>query len=272
MRSKILEYFSQNDIAIYVPDYKTLYIAMIVIGLVLSAIFAKKRGFPFFKFYFATVSICIIAFIGGRVFFVLQNFELSLTNFFLEVLSGQGTSSSGVYSGGIIGAFIVLKIMRINILAALDIYAPAMALSLFIGRIGCFLSGCCFGKVCQLPWAVSFPPDTPAYSAQLASDMIPSNATNSLPVHPTQIYEALFGIILFTVLLLLRRKNSTVGLLFFIYFGSYAVFRFFIEYFRGDDRGLLFSLSLPQIFSIVFFIVGFLGVVHVYRRRLLNLD
>jgi phosphatidylglycerol:prolipoprotein diacylglycerol transferase len=268
MRPKILEYLSQHSIGIYVPDYKTLYIAMIAIGLVLSAILAMKRDFPVFKFYLATASICIIAFLGGRVYFVLQNFELTLTDHFFEVLLGSGTASYGTYLGGIIGAFFVLNFMRIKILPALDIYAPVMALSLSIGRLGCFLGGCCYGKPSLLPWAVSFPPNSPAHSAQLAANMIPNDTTNSLPVHPTQIYEVLFGVILFTLLLWLRRKNSTDGLLFFAYIASYAAFRFFIEFVRGDDRGLLFGLSVPQVFALVFFILGFLGVAYVWQRKL----
>lgn len=267
MRPKILEYFSQHDMAIYVPDYKTLYIAMISIAMILSTILAMRRGLPMFKFYLATASICIIAVLSSRVCFVLQNFELTLADDFLEGLFRGGTVSYGAYLGGFIGGFIVLKSMKIKILPALDIYAPIMALCLGIGRLGCFLSGCCFGKPSLLPWAVSFPPGSPAHSAQSAADMIRNDATNSLPVHPTQIYEALFGVILFALLLGLRRKNSTDGLFFFTYIASYAAFRFFIEFVRGDDRGLLIGLSMPQVFSILLFILGFLGFAYVRQRK-----
>jgi phosphatidylglycerol:prolipoprotein diacylglycerol transferase len=270
MRPKIIEYFSRNNIPIYVPDFKILILSAIVIGMILSLFFAKKRGLPIYKFYLATALTVIIAFLGGKVYFVIQHYGLNLRDFIFEVILGYGTVSYGVYLGGIIGAFVVLRIMGINILMALDIYAPAIALSLCFGRLGCFLSGCCFGKPCELPWAVSFPPNSPAYSAQVQANIISNDAPYSLPVHPTQIYEALFGVLMFILLLAWYKKNKRDGLLFFVYVGSYAVFRFLIEFLRADERGLLFGLSVPQVFSILFFIFGLLGVTYVMRETMLK--
>ena len=259
MRPEILNYLYQHSIDVYVPDYKAFYIAMVAIALTLSTIFAVKRGLPAIKFYVATVLICTVSFLGGRIFFELRNFNHIFTYPFSEVLLSSGTGSVGVYISGIIAAFIILKWMKIDVLAAFDIYAPVMALSLSIGRLGCFMSGCCFGKTTSLPWAVSFPYNSPAYTTQLSAGMITSDFNYSLPVHPTQIYEMLFGMILFFLLLWFGRKKRTDGLSLFIYLTIYAVFRFFIEFLRGDDRGLLFNLSFPQVFTLVLFVFGLLG-------------
>jgi phosphatidylglycerol:prolipoprotein diacylglycerol transferase len=162
MRPEILNYLNQHDIHIYVPDYKACYIAMTAIALILSTIMAIKRGLPALKFYLPTVLICLMSFLGGRAFFELRNFDHSITYSISDILLGSGTESTGAYIGGIFGAFLFLSWMKIDFLAALDIYAPVLALSLCIGRLGCFMSGCCFGKTTSLPWAVSFPQNSPA--------------------------------------------------------------------------------------------------------------
>lgn len=267
MRPKIIEYLYQHDIIVYVPAYKDLYIAMIIIAVALSTILAAKKGLPAIKFYISTLLIFSVSFLGGRIYFELRNTDHIISNSFIsDIILGVGTESIGVYIGGIIGAFIVLKWMRIDMLTAFDVYAPVLALSLSIGRIGCFMGGCCFGRTTILPWGVSFPRDSPAYISQLKAGLITSDFNHTLPVHPTQIYEVVFGIALFIFLLWSERNRRIDGFLLFIYLISYAVFRFFIEFLRGDDRGNFLSLSYPQIFAILLFIFGITAMVFVNKK------
>src|SRR5262249_61578320 len=98
-----------------------------------------------------------------------------------------------------------------------------------------FLNGCCYGDICQLPWAVSFPAPAPPWEAHQAAHLIGTEAFRSLPVHPTQLYSALDGLVLTFLLTaffpLRRRDGEVMGLLMI----TYPITRFLIEHLRGDE-------------------------------------
>jgi phosphatidylglycerol:prolipoprotein diacylglycerol transferase len=73
----------------------------------------------------------------------------------------------GAFFGGMIGLLLFVRKQRLPLLAMCDLVVPSMALGLAIGRIGCLMNGCCFGAVCDYPWAVTFPPESPPYRAQV---------------------------------------------------------------------------------------------------------
>jgi len=79
-------------------------------------------------------------------------------------------------------------------------HCPALAFGIAIGRIGCFLNGCCYGDPCNLPWAVRFPKESPPWVAEVKRNQIPPDADFSLWLHPTQIYSTIDGLILFLLL------------------------------------------------------------------------
>jgi phosphatidylglycerol:prolipoprotein diacylglycerol transferase len=107
-----------------------------------------------------------------------------------------------------------------------------------IGRVGCFLNGCCYGKPSSLPWAVAFP-------------------FNGVPRHPTQLYEMGALLTLFFILKALERKKLKAGTLFLIYGLSYGIWRFGVEFLRGDSTGVLWNLTVFQLASIAL-VFGFL--------------
>ncbi len=117
---------------------------------------------------------CVICgLIGARLFYVIEYWpeiskpELLPTLIGIVSISEGGLVVYGSIIGGILGAFAFLLKNRLPILATLDLLAPALLLGIAIGRLGCFMNGCCFGGVCDLPWAVVFPPGSPAHSHQL---------------------------------------------------------------------------------------------------------
>lgn len=128
-----------------------------------------------------------------------------------------------VFYGGLIGAtlagIIFARLKKIPVWKLADILAPSLALGYAIGRIGCLMNGCCYGRECHLPWAITFPP---------APDM------PATPVHPTQIYESLLNLLLSFALAWLFKKRRFDGQIFAIYLMCYAVARSFVELFRGD--------------------------------------
>ncbi|MCF8025857.1 MAG: prolipoprotein diacylglyceryl transferase [Desulfobacteraceae bacterium] len=229
----------------------TLYTYGFFIALgVLAAVFfarheAKRLGLDPNRITDLCFYLVIAAILGSRLFFVLLNYE-----YYMEAPLEVFKIWSGglVFYGGFIVAFAVaLVLVRVYGLAlgkTADIAALAIPLGHFFGRLGCFSAGCCYGKTCELPWAVTF-----SHPESLA----PLN----VPVHPTQLYSAAANLFIFLVLLALRKKKRFHGQVFLLYLLLYGVLRSFIEIFRGDDRGgfvmHVFSVSQALGLSVAFF-------------------
>ncbi len=132
-------------------------------------------------------------------------------------------------------SLITLKIKHLPFLKTADAIAPGAALGHGIGRLGCFFAGCCYGRQCELPFAVQF--SDPHSLAPL-----------HVPLHPTQIYMVFANLVLFFILVFLQRRKRFHGMIFLSYIILYSVFRFIIEFFRGDFRGDFFFdfLSVSQ--------------------------
>jgi phosphatidylglycerol:prolipoprotein diacylglycerol transferase len=155
------------------------------------------------------------------------------------------------YYGGLVVAsaagIVFLRREKFPVGKGVDMVGAVLPLGIFCGRLGCFLGGCCFGTPSSARFAISFPGDSPASYEQFESGLLFDKHMASLPVHPTQLYEAL-GCLLIAAWLLLRvhprkRFDGETMLCFLI---GYAVLRFFVEYLRADDRGALFGLSTSQ--------------------------
>jgi len=128
-----------------------------------------------------------------------------------------------VYYGGLIGATITglgyLAWKKLPVWKIADILAPSIALGSVFGRIGCLLNGCCYGRACDLPWAIHFPAD---------------HETRGSGVHPTEIYDALLNLTLYFALAWLFRRRKFDGQIFALYLIGYAICRSIAEIFRGD--------------------------------------
>lgn len=149
-----------------------------------------------------------------------------------------------------------------SMLKLTDMMSPIIALGLAFGRMGCFLAGCCFGKVTDVPWGIRFPQYSDAWKRhrEQAYDALVAQHEQigewlSLPVHPTQLYE-LFGALILFVWLWLRRKKTTYrGQQLAILLIGYGILRFVIEFWRDDDRGG-WLLSTSQWISIPLIVIG----------------
>jgi len=267
MRSVIINKLEELfGIVLYIPDYRFFYTSFIVTAFIASNILAAKRGIPENKMVKANLFIFAFTYVCARLYNIFYHVALSNNIIFTELLKLKGTGSFGAYFGLILGSIVILRFMKINISVIHDIYAPLVALSLILGRLGCFMKGCCFGKVSHLPWAVSFPAGSPAYYNHLSNGLITLNNTYSLPVHPTQLYEAAFGIVMFASMIILYKKQRFQGKLLFIYFTCYCVFRFTIEFYRGDNSFFILSLSIAQLMAIFILLVSITGLILVSKK------
>ena len=128
-----------------------------------------------------------------------------------------------VFYGGLIGAalacILYVRIRRLMLWRIADILAPSIALGYVLGRLGCLMNGCCYGRHCELPWAIRLPKEH-----QTGGDWL----------HPTQIYDSLLGLGLYLALAWLFRRKKFDGQVFAAYLAGYAVLRSVAELFRGD--------------------------------------
>jgi len=217
--------------------YGVLMVVAFVAGLWTASRRGLRDGIPAEKIIDLGPWLFLGVFLGARTLYVIT--------FWREEFAGKPiwemfTFWRGglVYYGGLIGATLAyLLYARRNKLPfwkGADILAPSVALGYVFGRIGCLMTGCCFGRVCDLPWAVHFPPDSPAFKSQTAAGQLASGAAESLGVHPTQIYESLLSLGLYVALAWLYRRKKFDGQVFAAYLVCYALLRSLVELFRGD--------------------------------------
>ncbi len=174
------------------------------------------------------------------------------------------------YYGGFIGATIaavfLLRRDRFPFWKAADMAGFAIPTGLAFGRMGCLLAGCCFGATSKLPWALSFPPRSPASEAQAKEHILTSARMWSEPVHPTQVYEsaASLAVAIVCLYVVLPRKRYD-GQVFAASLVLYALARFVVEFLRRDDRGGLIGLSTSQLIGVG--LVAAAAVIHHVRGR-----
>jgi len=241
-----------------IHTYGVLVAAGFLLGLGLAVRQARKEGIPPDKIVDLGFYILLSALIGSRLFYILINASHYLKNPLDIFKIWEGGL---VFYGGLLLAVpTVLWYVKKNNLSVwntADLFAPSLAIGHAIGRLGCFFSGCCYGKPAEgLPWAVTFTDPE-------------SLAIIGVPLHPTQLYESLGEFINFFILIILRRYKSFNGQLFLTYIILYSVLRFIVEFFRGDvGRGFITSqLSFSQGISILMFLIAIAGLVILRQRK-----
>jgi phosphatidylglycerol:prolipoprotein diacylglycerol transferase len=203
--------------------------------------------------------------VGGRlghIIFEMPSLYVEHPEYILQFWRG-----GLVYYGGLIFCTMIAIVYcwktKIDFWRVADIYAPAVSFGLIFGRMGCLSAGCCYGKPADfpggwsVPWAITF------YSGQVPTEL------RGIPLHPTQIYEAVSCCILYICLIVLRRRQTFDGQILWTFLGSYAVLRTIIEIFRFDeDRGVYMGghLSTSQIISLILF-TGAVTMMPLLRRR-----
>lgn len=180
----------------------------------------------------------ISGFLGARLFYIVIEFKQ-----FMDDPIGIGLGRAGfVFYGGIIFGLPVFYFLarkhRLDFLNLTDLVILALPLAHAIGRIGCFFYGCCYGKPTDSWIGMKFAPDSPA-------------GLLGVKIIPTQIISSLFLFLIFFLLLTLRKTRKFKGQIFLYYIIVYSIFRFIIEFYRGDPRGYLGSLSFSQVISLI---------------------
>jgi phosphatidylglycerol:prolipoprotein diacylglycerol transferase len=190
----------------------------------------------------------VFAIVGARLFYLIQYHQHY--NWNVIKTWNMGFIFYGGLIGGIIVGVLILRYKRISVPKFADLSAPCIMLGLSLGRIGCFLNGCCYGKTSSLPWAISFP------QGSLPQNAFPSELGTSLPVHPTQLYESLAALGLFLLLSWTGTKKKIDGEVLAGLGIGYSIWRFCIEFIRGDNPRIWFgTFTDSQMLSILIFLV-----------------
>ena len=235
--------FELGPISIY--TYGVLLAAAYLIGLWYATVRARARGLDANRVTDLGIYIIISALVGAKLLLVVVEFE-----HFRQDPSQIRTilRSGGVFYGGLLlalgVAFWYVRRHRLPLWTTCDAFAPGIALGQAVGRVGCLMAGCCYGKPTDLPWGITF-------SNPLAASNVGTPLGVSL--HPTQLYESAAVLVILGLLLLLERRGlSFPGRPFWAYLLLYPSARFGIEFFRGDPRGTVFEvLSTSQFVSLM---------------------
>ncbi len=207
---------------------------------------AKRRGEDPSRVTDLGFYMLLMGLLGARLLFIVTKLPEYLANPLRILAFWQGGL---VWYGGFFSATLFMMFYcrrnRLPFWRYVDLMVPYMALAHGFGRIGCFFAGCCHGAPTSMPFGVVFPLASFAHQAQQSEGLV-GLTEPPLPVHPTQLYEALVEFALFSFLLLFARRKRYDGQLFLIWLATYACARFVIEFFRGDSERGVYLLSTSQ--------------------------
>jgi phosphatidylglycerol:prolipoprotein diacylglycerol transferase len=206
---------------------------LLMLGFVLAVYRAVRNGWRYHLPAEAIWDIALISLIGGvvggRLVYVALNWVPHYDSLGHYVSEGYrshpaeifavwagGMTSFGGFAGGILAGVIACRLRKIDVGDMADLFAVSFPIGYGIGRIGCFLNGCCYGGQCDLPWAVKFRWDDGIVRAS----------------HPTQLYSVIASVIMFALLLPLERHRKFRGQLMLAFLFLYGIYRFITEFFR----------------------------------------
>ncbi len=217
------------------------YGAMVALGVLIATFLvyrhALKRKLDAEKIVDLIFWIVLWGLIGGRILYVLINPDIYF-NAPWEIIkiNKGGLVFHGSLISAIIAALVFMKKSKQPLLETLDIIFVYVPLAHAIGRVGCFLNGCCYGKPTQAFWGVIFP-------------------GHFIKVHPTQLYSAFLLLIIFLVLYFREKKKRFSGEMVCLYLIIYGAMRFSIEFLRANPPVLGF-LTMFQCISIALVLIG----------------
>lgn len=227
-----------------------------VLGAVLAGLIIRKRLIELgtnnggvFDFILASLGGGAV---GARLYYFLPLwFRGKIAFAALFSTWSEGSGFYGAYVGAILAIWLTARLKKMTVLPTLDAVYGVVPFGFAVGKIGCFLAGCCYGL--PSPRGVGFKPGSLCYETQKAAGLMPGS-----PVHPIPLYDMVFGFSLFGALLVLRKSNRPGEVLAATTVG-YSAYRFVIEFFRDDPDCHTFGSTLlrdSQWTAIVLFLLG----------------
>ena len=227
-----------------VYSYGVLLALAYLAGLQLAVVRARRAGIDPAKIMDLGIYLIIAALVGAKLMLIVVDFN-EFKQQPRELLSL--VRAGGVFYGGLLAAFgtgmFLVGRYRLPVWTTADLIAPGIALGHVVGRFGCLLAGCCYGKPTNVAWAITF--TSPVARENVGTPL-------NIPLHPTQMYDAGAELIILAVLLITERRGRTfAGRTFWLYMLLYAISRYIIEIYRDDPRGMILGVSTSQFVSIL---------------------
>jgi phosphatidylglycerol:prolipoprotein diacylglycerol transferase len=243
-----------------VYTYGVLLAAAYLLGLRFAMMRARARNLDPVRVLDLGIYIIIAALVGAKLLLLITDFQTFRANP-AELLSLA--RSGGVFYGGLIVAVVValwyIHRVKLPLWITCDVFAPGIALGHVVGRFGCFFAGCCYGRPTTKPWGVVF--TDPFAAANVGTPL-------GVHLHPTQLYEAGAELAILIGLLLMERKTKGfAGRTFWLYILLYAISRYIVEIYRGDERGTVGIFSTSQFISIVLAPLAIGMLVYLARKK-----
>lgn len=243
-----------------VYSYGVLLAAAYLIGLQLGVVRARRAGVDPARIMDLGIYLIIAALVGAKLMLVAVDWDYFRQNpgEMLSLVRAGGVFYGGLIAAVAVGLWLVRK-YKLPVWSTADLMAPGIALGHVVGRFGCLLAGCCYGRPADVPWAITFTDSNAA--ANVGTPL-------GIPLHPTQMYDAGAELIILGLLLFTERKGRRfAGRTFWAYLLLYGISRFVIEFYRGDiSRGTIGgTLSTSQFVSAL--LVPLSLAMLVYLRR-----
>jgi phosphatidylglycerol:prolipoprotein diacylglycerol transferase len=230
------------------------YGAMVAFGFLTAIYFtsreARRTGIAHQKIFDIGLYAILSGIIGARFLHILLEFQHYVNRPFDAILINRGgLAFHGGLLTGILAAWFFIERNKMPLWKTADIFAPYIALGQAIGRIGCFLNGCCYGRPTNLAIGIHLP-------------------GHMFRLHPVQLYSSIFLILVFVLLKKVYKNKRFDGAVFFSYLIMFSFGRFFVDFFRGDLRTILFGLTTSQFISIGIFAMAFFFLVMRSRNKI----
>lgn len=195
--------------------------------------------------------------VGARIAYVAEHLgEYADNPISVLFLHRGGLMFYGGFAGAGLGLLAFARRNKEPLTGLIDLVVTALPFGHAMGRIGCFLNGCCHGRTGSTPVCVAFPQGSEPWHQHVGEHLISNLSLHSLPVHPVQLYEAAINLLIFAILVVLYRRPHRDGLITSVYLLLYPPARFALERFRADPRLALGPLSIGQCFSILLVGIG----------------
>ena len=235
-------------------------------ALWLTAWRAKRERIDPEKVYDLGVWVITGGFIGARALFILTHPDTIRS--FLDIFRvwQGGIVFYGCIIGGLIGSTIHWWRKPFPFLAMADAVAPSLAFGAAVGRVGCYLNGCCWGAISTLPWAVRFPRESFPWFRQVENGLLTPDSASSLPVHPTQLYSAFDGLLILTLLTAYFPRRKRDGEVMALLTVTYPLTRFLNEALRSDEPANMLGMTMSQAISVAIFLAGVAFWIALLRR------
>ncbi|MFY9402889.1 MAG: prolipoprotein diacylglyceryl transferase [Candidatus Omnitrophota bacterium] len=236
---------SLGPITVY--SYGAVLAIAFIVAVALACSEAKRRGIDPDFIFNLSFTVLVFGIIGARLFYVFSNLGYYLKNpLEIIMLPHGGMSWFGGFFLGLASGVILLKKKKEGVYRILDLIAPFLALAQSLGRIGCFLNGCCFGR--ESSYGIYFP-------------------LHEKILIPTQLYSSLLLLIIFIILRFIQDRSQRLGVVFYSYLFLYSAKRFFIEFFRADNSRIIFNLTLFQLICIPLFFFALFKLVSLLKPQ-----